>query len=105
MHSRAFSIDAYHGMGLCPFADLLNHSRAENVHFTGLVRDSEICEGCGSIDNENDENTLSSGSGSDDFMSKNFCFVCNSSPKIGDKDNAKNAVIFEVVREVSGAGE
>ena len=25
--SRAFSIDKYHGMGLCPFADLLNHSR------------------------------------------------------------------------------
>ena len=32
--SRAFAVDAYHGEGMVPLADLFNHEAEEDVHFT-----------------------------------------------------------------------
>ncbi len=32
--SRGFAVDAYHGEGMVPFADLFNHEADEHVHFT-----------------------------------------------------------------------
>ncbi|ORX39952.1 hypothetical protein BD324DRAFT_679024 [Kockovaella imperatae] len=44
--SRAFVIDVYHTLALCPFADLLNHS--ESSH-TSLSSDDFVCGTCGSL--------------------------------------------------------
>ncbi|BFZ56257.1 hypothetical protein PYCC9005_003301 [Savitreella phatthalungensis] len=42
--SRAFEIDAFHGLALVPFADMLDHELLETVHFE---TDYEVCEECG----------------------------------------------------------
>ena len=42
--SRGFAVDAHHGQGMVPFADLFNHETQEDVHFTGA---GEVCACCG----------------------------------------------------------
>ena len=42
--SRSFAVDAYHGEGMVPLADLFNHEDEEHTHFTG---DGEVCPCCG----------------------------------------------------------
>lgn len=44
--TRAFLIDLYHTIALCPFADLLNHS---SVSHTSLASDDFVCHRCGSL--------------------------------------------------------
>jgi len=44
--TRAFLIDLYHTVALCPFADLLNHS--SEAH-TSLSADDFVCHQCGSL--------------------------------------------------------
>ncbi|EIW69440.1 hypothetical protein TREMEDRAFT_62307 [Tremella mesenterica DSM 1558] len=44
--TRAFVIDLYHTVGLCPFADLLNHSSTPH---TQLASDKDVCHICGSL--------------------------------------------------------
>ena len=50
--SRGFSVDAYHGHGLVPFADLFNHEVREDVHFTS---DGDVCPCCGKPDEEDED--------------------------------------------------
>ena len=70
--SRAFSVDVFHGKGMCPFADALNHGPSEHVHFTGLRNDSEICCKCGRVrgdiddDDDTDDNEGEDTSSDDD---------------------------------------
>lgn len=45
--TRAFVIDLYHLIALCPFADILNHSGA-GAH-TSLASDDFVCHRCGSL--------------------------------------------------------
>jgi len=45
--SRGFAVDAYHGEGLVPLADLFNHEPDEHVHFTGT---GAACACCGRRD-------------------------------------------------------
>ncbi|ORY84469.1 hypothetical protein BCR37DRAFT_397841 [Protomyces lactucae-debilis] len=45
--SRAFEVDAFHNLALCPFADMLDHTLDEHVHFTTQY---EVCEVCGEAD-------------------------------------------------------
>lgn len=45
--TRAFLIDLYHTIALCPFADLFNHSSTE-AH-TSLSADDFVCYICGSL--------------------------------------------------------
>ncbi|KAK9455410.1 hypothetical protein V1511DRAFT_500376 [Dipodascopsis uninucleata] len=45
--ARCFEIDAFRGLGLCPVADLFNHSDNNNVAFESLF---EVCEYCGDSD-------------------------------------------------------
>jgi hypothetical protein len=45
--TRAFVIDLYHTIALCPFADLLNHSTT-SPH-TSLAADDFVCHICGSL--------------------------------------------------------
>ena len=42
--SRGFTIDAFQGHGMVPFADLFNHESEEDVHFTS---DGDVCACCG----------------------------------------------------------
>ncbi|BEJ14482.1 hypothetical protein CspHIS471_0402490 [Cutaneotrichosporon sp. HIS471] len=44
--TRAFLVDLYHLVALCPFADLLNHSGANH---TSLASDDFVCHRCGSL--------------------------------------------------------
>ena len=44
--TRAFVIDVYHTLALCPFADILNHSHAAH---TSLSSDDFVCHICGSL--------------------------------------------------------
>ncbi|WWC61066.1 uncharacterized protein I303_103644 [Kwoniella dejecticola CBS 10117] len=45
--TRAFMIDIYHLIALCPFADILNHS---SIHAnTSLSSDDFVCHSCGSL--------------------------------------------------------
>ncbi|CAK9787224.1 SET domain-containing protein [Cutaneotrichosporon oleaginosum] len=44
--TRAFLIDLYHLVALCPFADILNHSAANH---TSLAVDDFVCHRCGSL--------------------------------------------------------
>jgi hypothetical protein len=46
--SRAFEVDAFHKLALCPFADMLDHALEEHVHFTTRY---DACEVCGESDN------------------------------------------------------
>jgi len=45
--TRAFLIDLYHTVAMCPFADLLNHS-SSSAH-TSLSADDFVCHKCGSL--------------------------------------------------------
>lgn len=45
--TRAFVIDLYHLVALCPFADILNHSGPG--HHTSLASDDFVCHICGSL--------------------------------------------------------
>lgn len=42
--SRAFEVDAYHGLAMCPFADMLDHKIDEHVHFQTTY---DVCPDCG----------------------------------------------------------
>jgi hypothetical protein len=54
--TRAFLIDLYHLVALCPFADILNHSGANH---TSLATDDFVCHQCGSLPEcEHDEPEL-----------------------------------------------
>ncbi|CAK5274516.1 unnamed protein product [Mycena citricolor] len=44
--SRAFLIDAYHGLAMVPIADAFNHVQENHVH---LQSDYEVCPECGSL--------------------------------------------------------
>ncbi|GMK58692.1 hypothetical protein CspeluHIS016_0601340 [Cutaneotrichosporon spelunceum] len=44
--TRAFLVDLYHLVALCPFADILNHSGASH---TSLASDDFVCHRCGSL--------------------------------------------------------
>ncbi|WRT67195.1 uncharacterized protein IL334_004161 [Kwoniella shivajii] len=46
--TRAFMVDLYHLIALCPFADILNHSSTSNSH-TSLSSDDFVCHSCGSL--------------------------------------------------------
>ena len=50
--SRSFAVDAYHGEGMVPLADLFNHEDEEHTHFTG---DGEVCPCCGAPEAEADD--------------------------------------------------
>lgn len=45
--SRAFHIDAYHGIAMVPIADAFNHIEENQVHFES---DYHVCSVCGSFD-------------------------------------------------------
>ncbi|KAJ8103779.1 hypothetical protein POJ06DRAFT_6974 [Lipomyces tetrasporus] len=62
--ARCFEIDAFIGLGLCPIADLFNHSDHEDVHFETRY---EVCEWCGSNDTcEHDAHALREAAGEDE---------------------------------------
>ncbi|THH06654.1 hypothetical protein EW146_g9543, partial [Bondarzewia mesenterica] len=44
--SRAFVVDAYHGLGMVPVADAFNHAQEHGVH---LETDFDVCAVCGSL--------------------------------------------------------
>jgi len=45
--SRAFLVDAYHGLSMVPIADAFNHVQENHVH---LESDYNVCADCGSLD-------------------------------------------------------
>ncbi|KAF8806667.1 SET domain-containing protein [Phlegmacium glaucopus] len=45
--SRAFLVDAYHGLSMVPIADAFNHIQENHVH---LESDYNVCPDCGSLD-------------------------------------------------------
>ena len=63
--SRGFAVDAYHGHGLVPFADLFNHEVREDVHFTA---DGDVCPCCGKPE-EGEGDDVEGGAGGDDDVS------------------------------------
>ncbi|CCG82573.1 Uncharacterized protein C16C6.01c [Taphrina deformans PYCC 5710] len=61
--SRAFEIDAYHGLAMCPFADMLDHEVEEHVHFRTTF---DVCPECGEAGGcEHDPEESDDGHGSD----------------------------------------
>ncbi|KAJ8456842.1 hypothetical protein ONZ45_g18559 [Pleurotus djamor] len=44
--SRAFVVDAYHGLSMVPIADAFNHSQDNHVH---IETDFDVCATCGSL--------------------------------------------------------
>ena len=56
--TRAFLVDAYHGLALVPIADAFNHSEEHDVH---LETDWEVCRDCGALEacGHDDEEDLS----------------------------------------------
>ncbi|EIM80783.1 SET domain-containing protein [Stereum hirsutum FP-91666 SS1] len=44
--SRAFMVDAYHGLAMVPIADAFNHTQENHVH---LETDFHVCVSCGSL--------------------------------------------------------
>ncbi|TFK51686.1 SET domain-containing protein [Heliocybe sulcata] len=55
--SRAFLVDAYHGLSMVPIADVFDHTNENHVH---LESDFDVCVSCGALsecphDNESDE--------------------------------------------------
>ncbi|KAG8977564.1 hypothetical protein FRB90_008768 [Tulasnella sp. 427] len=63
--SRAFHVDAYHGIAMVPIADAFNHIEENQVHFES---DYHVCPTCGSFDqcahDEQDSSSLSRSSNS-----------------------------------------
>ena len=45
--SRAFRVDAYHGLAMVPIADAFNHTEENHVH---LETDWQVCSECGSLE-------------------------------------------------------
>ncbi|KAG8877300.1 hypothetical protein FRB98_006774 [Tulasnella sp. 332] len=45
--SRAFYVDAYHGISMVPIADAFNHIEENQIH---LETDYDVCSTCGSLD-------------------------------------------------------
>ncbi|KAG9225375.1 hypothetical protein PLEOSDRAFT_172149 [Pleurotus ostreatus PC15] len=44
--SRAFIVDAYHGLSMVPIADAFNHSQDNHVH---IETDFDVCPSCGAL--------------------------------------------------------
>ncbi|KAH9975875.1 hypothetical protein BGW80DRAFT_67865 [Lactifluus volemus] len=44
--SRAFMVDAYHGLAMVPIADAFNHAQDNTIH---LESDYDVCTSCGSL--------------------------------------------------------
>ncbi|THU98897.1 SET domain-containing protein [Dendrothele bispora CBS 962.96] len=72
--SRAFLVDAYHGLSMVPIADAFNHTTDNHVH---LESEFEVCPECGSLrecphDQDScDTNLLQSGSSTDTIEEDN----------------------------------
>ncbi|KAK9352532.1 hypothetical protein V1505DRAFT_364806 [Lipomyces doorenjongii] len=82
--ARCFEIDAFIGLGLCPIADLFNHSDHEDVHFETRF---EVCEWCGNNDTcEHDAQALRDAAGENDNQSESDD---SGPPDIEDGDNDK----------------
>ncbi|KAK9095889.1 hypothetical protein Sjap_021386 [Stephania japonica] len=95
--SRSFEIDDYHGFGMVPLADLVNHKTgAENVHFTSVSSDSG---------SDNDQNIEDQNGHYDDYSdnlsTEDLPSEINGSPTVftgetyGNGNNMEHASSFE----------
>ncbi|KAL4254844.1 SETD3/SETD6 methyltransferase [Abortiporus biennis] len=65
--SRAFLVDAYHGLAMVPIADAFNHVQDNHVH---LESDFDVCVTCGSVgrcEHDEDDDMLLDSSSSDEI--------------------------------------
>ncbi|GBE89776.1 hypothetical protein BKA93DRAFT_405485 [Sparassis latifolia] len=67
--SRAFLVDAYHGLSMVPIADAFNHIHENHVH---LESDYDVCPTCGSLSECPHDREESSGSPTQPSSSKVF---------------------------------
>lgn len=63
--SRAFEIDAFHGLGMCPFADMLDHEVVESVHFQTTFDVCPECGAAGACEHDPEESDDDNDDGSD----------------------------------------
>ncbi|KAH9044238.1 SET domain-containing protein [Lactarius hengduanensis] len=80
--SRAFMVDAYHGLAMVPIADAFNHSQDHTVH---LESDYDVCTSCGSLsecphDTENREDMAVPASRADAADPDNTCEMVANAP-------------------------
>ncbi|KAH9004651.1 SET domain-containing protein [Lactarius hatsudake] len=80
--SRAFMVDAYHGLAMVPIADAFNHSQDHTVH---LESDYDVCTFCGSLsecphDTENREDMAVPASRADAADPDNTCEMVANAP-------------------------
>ncbi|KAI9440492.1 SET domain-containing protein [Lactarius indigo] len=80
--SRAFMVDAYHGLAMVPIADAFNHSQDHTVH---LESDYDVCTFCGSLsecphDTENREDMAVPASRADAADPENTCEMVANAP-------------------------
>ncbi|KAH9967334.1 hypothetical protein BC827DRAFT_1173307 [Russula dissimulans] len=73
--SRAFMVDAYHGLAMVPIADAFNHAQENSIH---LQSDHDVCTSCGSLsecphDAESREEVSPSAPGADTADPENTC--------------------------------
>ncbi|KAI9511538.1 SET domain-containing protein [Russula earlei] len=88
--SRAFMVDAYHGLAMVPIADAFNHAQDNSVH---LQSDHDVCTSCGSlsecphdVDVETREDASTSAPGADTVESENTCeMVVNAAVAPGEE--------------------
>ena len=75
--SRAFHVDAYHGLAMVPIADAFNHTEENHVH---LETDWQVCSECGSLDKcEHDAQENTSDDLGDRKLEHSYDMVLNAS--------------------------
>ncbi|KIM32800.1 hypothetical protein M408DRAFT_326532 [Serendipita vermifera MAFF 305830] len=91
--SRAFWVDAYHGLALVPIADAFNHTEEHHVH---LETDWEVCRVCGALQAcEHDE---------DEDRSSQMTTITHSFDMVMDRDVHRGDEVFNTYNVESQTG-
>lgn len=85
--SRAFTVSAYHGLALCPFADMLDHANPISEDHAGPYNNVDfrsdywVCSTCGMVDDcEHDEDDASTTERRSDRRSAATCEIVSILP-------------------------
>lgn len=111
--SRDFIVDAWHGVGLVPVADLFNHSEGHTVQFES---DQEVCESCGeALLTGHEEEVCRFGGSEDDLeeqsdaeegegMEEAEGDEDGSEPSVNEQNDGEEEAVEEVDKSVTDSG-
>ncbi|ODV91375.1 hypothetical protein CANCADRAFT_44969 [Tortispora caseinolytica NRRL Y-17796] len=93
---RAFEIDNYRGLALCPLADLLNHSPEASSNCRFMTPD-QVCDTCGSWDTCEHDNEPNEADEESSCESDDISDISSEPPDCVDEENQEEIDFCEIV--------